>query len=391
MCIRDRHHTAQAGILIAQGILNLEVERLAGPRYSRGGPDVPVRWGHEDGYIVFAGRKVPIRRPRVRLGASEVPLESYRQLQSDGAMQRAVMGRMVAGISTRQYERVIEDFIEGYGIGRSSVSRHFVAASAEKLRELCERRLDGLGIVVLVVDGIEVGGQTVVVAVGVDEGGRKYVLGFWDGATENTAVCEGLFDDLERRGLDMGRRYLFVIDGSLTLGKAIRKRFGADAAIQRCQSRVHGRKCVDFRVRREGRAVAPDGNAPAPPFLAGMPRLVTITQQSWRPQAGSCPGTSMAQIQGDAFGIPRPPGPGRLAMQVPARHRGGPEPASGAELTVPRFLLPVKSFSTGAKGATKCNCLPCPHTWGRGGRAVLFAASPLLPRSGGLLQATAAA
>jgi len=31
------------------------------------------------------------------------------------------------------------------------------------------------------------------------------------GATENAAVCSNLLDDIQRRGLDMGKDYLFVI------------------------------------------------------------------------------------------------------------------------------------------------------------------------------------
>ena len=52
---------------------------------------------------------------------------------------------------------------------------------------LCERRLEGLNLVVLMIDGIHFGGQVPVVAVGIAESGEKHVLGVWQGATENTA------------------------------------------------------------------------------------------------------------------------------------------------------------------------------------------------------------
>src|SRR5262249_55185045 len=150
-----------------------------------------VRWGKQPGYVVFAGQKIPLERPRVRTReGQEVELESYGQLQQDGKLQRAVQERMVAGLSTRNYRRAVESVVEGYGIEKSSVSRQFVEASSNQLRALCERRL---------------------VALGIAEGGEKHVLGVWQGATENTTVVRGLLEDLVDRGLNLQRRYLVVI------------------------------------------------------------------------------------------------------------------------------------------------------------------------------------
>ena len=42
--------------------------------------------------------------------------------------------------------------MESYGIAKSSVSRQFVAASSNQLRSLCERRLEDLHLVVLMID-----------------------------------------------------------------------------------------------------------------------------------------------------------------------------------------------------------------------------------------------
>jgi hypothetical protein len=65
--------------------------------------------------------------------------------------------------------------------------------------------------VVLMIDGIHFGGQVLVVALGIAEGGEKHVLGVWQGATENTTVVKGLLEDLVDRGLDLKRRYLVVM------------------------------------------------------------------------------------------------------------------------------------------------------------------------------------
>ncbi len=65
-------------------------------------------------------------------------------------------------------------------------------ASAAQLKELCERNLSALDLVAVLIDGKEVGGQTLVVALGIEISGRKQVLGLWQGATENTTVVKAL-------------------------------------------------------------------------------------------------------------------------------------------------------------------------------------------------------
>jgi putative transposase len=233
----------QAGLEILRAILENEVTRRVGPPHRPNPSAGCVRWGKQPGYVVFSGRKVPVERPRVRTReGQEVELESYRQLQQDGKLQRAVREGVVAGLSTRNYRRAVESVLEGYGIEKSSVSRQFVAASGNELRALCERRLEDLNLVALMIDGIHFGGQVLVVALGIAEGGEKHVLGVWQGATENTTVVTGLLEDLVDRGLDLRRRYLVVMDGSKALRAGVQRVFGDRVEVQRCQ--IHKRRNV---------------------------------------------------------------------------------------------------------------------------------------------------
>lgn len=235
--------TGEAGLQILRAILEEEVTRRVGPPHRPDPTAGRVRWGKQPGYVVFAGQKVPLKRPRVRTReGEEVALDSYRQLQQDGKLQRAVRERLVAGLSTRNYRCAVESVLEGYGIEKSSVSRQFVAASAEQLQALCERRLERLNLVAILIDGIHFGGQVQVVALGVDEGGIKHILGLWQGATENTTVVKELLEDLVDRGLDTKRRYLLVLDGAKALRAAVDRVFGQQAEVQRCQ--IHKRRNV---------------------------------------------------------------------------------------------------------------------------------------------------
>lgn len=243
--------TGQAGLRIIGTILEDEVTRRVGPPHRPDAASSAVRWGRQPGYVVFGGQKVGVERPRVRTReGEEVALDSYARLQHDGRRQRAVREGILAGLTTRNYRRAVESVLEGYGIEKSSVSREFVQASAAQLRELCERKLDGLDLVVILIDAKEVGGQAVVVALGIETDGKKHVLGLWQGATENTTVVKSLLEDLVARGLHPDRRYLFVIDGAKALRAAIAKVFGDRGEVQRCQ--IHKRRNVREHLPENG-------------------------------------------------------------------------------------------------------------------------------------------
>jgi putative transposase len=235
--------TGQAGLRIISAILENEVTRRVGPSHQPGPESGAVRWGRQPGYVVFGGRKVAIERPRVRTRkGQEVELDSYTRLQHDGRRQRAVREGIVAGLTSRNYRRAVQSVVEGYGIEKSSVSREFVAASAAQLQELCEKEQEGLDLVAILIDGIHLGKQVLVVALGIASSGRKQVLGLWQGATENTTVVKELLEDLVARGLNPDRRYWFVIDGAKALRAGIERVFGERAEVQRCQ--IHKRRNV---------------------------------------------------------------------------------------------------------------------------------------------------
>lgn len=225
----------QAGLLVMKALIDDEVAQLVGDRYEHNPDRQAVRHGHDESYVVFAGRKVPFRRPRVRqVGGGELSLDRLSLFQAEPKIEEAVFDRMIRGVSTRNYEGVLDGFCEGYGIDKSSVSRHFKAATQKQLRELMERPLGELGLVALMIDGIEFQGVLLVVALGIAADGQKHVLGFWPGATENSRLVKDLLADLIDRGLPRDRKYLVVLDGAKALRKGVKDVFGDDAIVQRC-------------------------------------------------------------------------------------------------------------------------------------------------------------
>jgi transposase-like protein len=226
----------------------LEAERTAecGRRYEHQLDRRAYRYGHAPGELVLGGRRVRVKRPRARtLDGCEVLLPSWKHFSKEDPLEARALEQMVVGVSTRKYHRSLEEVppgVEVRGTSKSAVSRRFVAATQEQLGAFLARPLDGIDLVVLMIDGVHFADHVILVAIGIDENGEKHVLGTWEGATENAASCEGLLGNLVGRGLDAGRPMLVVIDGSKALAKAVRQTFGRRTKIQRCQ--VHKKRNV---------------------------------------------------------------------------------------------------------------------------------------------------
>jgi transposase-like protein len=235
----------QEGMKAFDVMLEQEREALCGAAYAKGPEGGAVRWGSTEGRLVMGGQRVTVRKPRVRHNGREVTLPSWEAFSTEDPLDERTLEQMVLGVSTRGYPRSIEPVPEElgpHGHSKSAASRRFVATTKQQLDAWLHRDLSKLGIVAIMIDGITVAEHTVVVALGIDEGGDKHPLGLWLGATENATVCGALLDNLLDRNLPAERAYLFVIDGSKALRKAIRVRFGNRALVQRCQE--HKRRNV---------------------------------------------------------------------------------------------------------------------------------------------------
>jgi transposase-like protein len=239
------------GMLVVSSLLEDDVTRLCGPRHERQPHRTHTRYGHQPGTATLAGQKIPIARPRARRtdGGGEVPLETYARLQSPEAMPEAVLRRMVRGVSTRDYGDVVDFARDGFGVQKSSVSRNFVRASAAQVKALAQRRFDGIRFAVIMIDGVEYAGETMIVAAGITADGTKRVLGLRQGATENAAVCVALLEDLQARGLDASRPVLLVLDGAKVLHAAAKRVWGHSGVIQRCQVHTIRTQSTSWRLR----------------------------------------------------------------------------------------------------------------------------------------------
>jgi transposase-like protein len=248
------------GLAVVHELMEAEVTEVVGPKGAWNPERTANRHGHQAGSMTLGGRTVPVSRPRVRsVEGEELPVCTYSYFADRDPLQRAVMDRMLAGVSTRKFARVAEpvgtDVEEAArSKAKSSVSEMFIEKTRTALGELMARRLDDVRLAVMMLDGLEIAGRVHVVALGISTEGVKIPLGLWEGSTENTTLARELLADLVDRGLDPTQAILFVLDGGKALRKAVKDVFGEHALVQRCH-RHKERNVCDLLPERDRQKV----------------------------------------------------------------------------------------------------------------------------------------
>jgi putative transposase len=230
-----------AGLQVMAAVMEEDVVAVAGPRGRHDGDRTAVRHGSEAGSVTLGGRRVPVRRPRVRAadGSGELPVAAYELFSSTELLGELALERMMAKLSTRRYTAGLEPVgteVEAVATStsKSAVSRRFVQRTETALAEMMSADLSSLDLVALMVDGVHFAESCCVVALGIGADGTKHPLGVVEGATENATVVTDLLVGLRERGVDASRPILVVIDGSKALASAVQAIFERPA-IQRCQ------------------------------------------------------------------------------------------------------------------------------------------------------------
>jgi len=224
------------GLLYIQELLEHEVTQLVGKRYQRSRNSNHYRWGRQGGSVYITDQKIPIDVPRVRnKNKSEVKLKTYEKLKKPRNLDEGPFKKVLYGISCRRYEEAAEAIPETFGLSASTISRRYIKVSSQKLQELQERRLDKYDIVAILIDGKTFKDDELIVALGITIEGKKVILGFVQSGTENARASQEFLEGLIERGLKIDNGILCVIDGSKGLKKGVKKAFGDNVLIQRCQ------------------------------------------------------------------------------------------------------------------------------------------------------------
>ena len=231
----------EAGKIMLSAILQASAEELTGPprRGKRVGGS-GVRHGTQPGSVFLGASKVGVERPRVRSGtgkgSGELKIPAYEMLRTDEGACKNVHKAVLSGLSTRKFEPAMAAGLKAAGVSKSSVSRRCIKEGGRQLEEFQSRAVP-LDLVAMLLDGTHLDEYCFVTAVGIDSKGNKHALGFAEGTTENAAVVGDVLKNLRDRGVDYGKKLLFVTDGSKAIKAAIREICGSKHPIQRC--RVH--------------------------------------------------------------------------------------------------------------------------------------------------------
>lgn len=236
--------------LMLADVMAAEVSELCGTKYHPADEVAFQRAGSAPGRVLWEGRSEAVQRPRVRRrnddgSTHEVLLETYQAAKQPDQLHSAILRALVAGVSGREMQTVHP---ESSGLSKSNVSRLWAEAGVRLVEELRARDIASPTWLVLMLDGIVLSkDQTAIVALGITADGKKHILDFELGSTENYEVCRDLVGRLVTRGFTTAGRLLAVLDGSLSLKKAV-VHFFSDAVIQRCL--IHKERNIRSRLSR---------------------------------------------------------------------------------------------------------------------------------------------
>jgi transposase-like protein len=248
-----------AGLQVMAAMMEADVTAVCGPKGRHDADRSATRHGHGAGSVSLGGRRVPVRRPRMRAtdGSGELGVASYELFSQTEVLGRMAMERMLAGLSTRRYPVGLEPVgarvqQAAASTSRSAVSRRFVAATETALAQLLAADLSTLDLVGLMIDGVHFGEHCCVVALGIGIDGTKHPLSLVEGSTENATLVTELIVGLRERGLDVTRPILVVLDGSKALRRAVLDVFDRPV-LARCQ--LHKIRNVQDKLPQKMRQV----------------------------------------------------------------------------------------------------------------------------------------
>ena len=132
-----------AGLQVMQQLMEADVTAVCGPRGKHNPQRSGVRHGTEAGSVTLGGRRVPVRRPRVRTadGSAELRVPAYEVFTGTELLGRMALERMLAGVSARRYPVALEPVGRGIdaqarSTSKSAVSRKFVQLTETRVPHL---------------------------------------------------------------------------------------------------------------------------------------------------------------------------------------------------------------------------------------------------------------
>jgi transposase-like protein len=191
-----------------QKVLEEQFEQhIAAKPYERTKSRRGYRNGRKGRTMKTALGELQFQVPQAREGGFR-PTVFERYQRSDRALVAAMQEMVVQGVSTRRVSAVLEE-MAGFEVSGATVSRA-MAELDEEIERFRTRSLKGHVYPYVVIDARyehvrengRVVNEAVLIAAGITEQGRREILGYWLGETENEQTWSQVFRDLKKRALE---------------------------------------------------------------------------------------------------------------------------------------------------------------------------------------------
>jgi transposase-like protein len=158
-----------------EAVLRMSAEMIAGPKQQGKKSDHDVVYhGTQQGRVALKDRQLNVEKPRLRRRnpkegePAEVEIPAYEAMRKDDRLADRMLEIVIAGVSTRRYQKVLPEMAQTVGVSKSQVSRETIEAGQRVLEDLATRDFSALDLLAVWIDGVQLGTYHVVCAAGVD-------------------------------------------------------------------------------------------------------------------------------------------------------------------------------------------------------------------------------
>ena len=103
------------GVMMAETIMYIEREEIAGPDYHPHSSDVR-KWSSQKGSIYLGDQKVRLEHPRLRGLEGEIQLKSYQQLRNRNIFSEELLNKVLRGLSAQKYKETVLETANTLGV-----------------------------------------------------------------------------------------------------------------------------------------------------------------------------------------------------------------------------------------------------------------------------------
>ena len=249
----DQDFLREAVQMLSQKIIEEEAEaQIGAKKFERNEQRKTQRNGYRERKWETRVGEIKLEIPKLRKGSFYPSLLEPRK-RSEKALLAIIQEAYIQGVSTRKVEKLLET------LGLTNVNKSKVSRINKELDEIIEQFrnrplqanypyvwLDAT--MVKVRENHQIVSQALAIAVGVDEQGKRHILGYDLGSGESKAFWVSFLRSLRQRGMEKTK--LVISDANIGLKDAIDQVL-AGSAWQRCT--VHFKRNVLAQVARKDR------------------------------------------------------------------------------------------------------------------------------------------